>query len=68
MIIETIQCFLSQYRWFRKLMGGEWVYLRIDLGDRPMFWTKINLNMSLSDGFAHSHTILEREDWRGDRP
>ena len=59
-----IEHFLSQYQWFRKLIGGEWVYLRIDLNDRPMFWTKVNPNMSIAESFACSHTILAREDWR----
>lgn len=61
-----IRFYLRQQQWYRKLVKGKWVYLRIDLGQRPMFWTKLNPEVSLSEQFAHSHTILETEDW--DKP
>ena len=40
---------LSQFRWFRKLCGGVWVYLQINVCDRPTLWTNIDPRVPLSD-------------------
>jgi hypothetical protein len=56
---------LSNFQWYRKLRRGTWVYLRIDLGERPMFWHRIESvgSLSLSELFAHSHTIIFTEEY-----
>lgn len=59
-----INAFLSQFRWYRRWRKGEWYLVRIDLGDRPMFWTQ-------SPCLAESHnlySVLEQESYpRSDR-
>lgn len=53
--------FLSEFRWYRRLRGGKWVYLRIDLGERPMFWHRLESGQSISEAYAASHTVLDTE-------
>lgn len=52
-----VHIFLSQFQWYRKLCGGIWLHVRIDLADRPMFWTKSQESL-----LPISHTILDREE------
>lgn len=55
---------LSEFQWYRKLSGGTWVLVRIDLGERSIFWTKLALNTSASLQYPIcDRTILETEVW-----
>ncbi len=59
----SLEWCLSGFKWFRRFVGGKWVYVRIDLGERPMFWVKVNPEVSISQRFAYNHTVLETEEW-----
>ncbi len=50
-IIATLLC---DFKWYRRWRRGVWCLVRLDLGDRPIFWTQ--------DDLANV-TILEMEDY-----
>lgn len=56
-----LDAFLSQYQWYRKLCGGHWILLRLDIYERPTFWTRYDSEKKLEDLYVSRHTILEQE-------
>lgn len=56
-----IAAILSNYQWYRRWLGGYWIFVRVDVCNRPMLWLKVtDLDRA---ALTLPHTILEQENW-----